>query len=146
MSENSFTPLMAEFLRQLAGEVEKNKALARRLAAPFQSILQASLTGAGTAEKTARKAKSGTKQKQYPTPEGFDPYQVFYDEGSPGLFNALHKMEVDELKGVLGRFTDIPRKDFVRKQNQEILTEMAVQGVKEVAARGLAFGDYKLDI
>lgn len=146
MSENRFTPLMAEFLRHLARELENNRALARRLAEPFQEILQASLAEQRSAVKPASKDKTASKQKQYPAPEGFDPYRVFYDEGSPGLYNALHNMEVDEIKGVLARFTSVARKDFTRKQNREILAEMAVQGVKDVATRGQAFGDYKLDI
>ena len=145
MSENRFTPLMAEFLRHIARELENNRALARRLAEPFQEILQASLAEQRSAAKTAGNAKAG-KQKQYPVPEGFDPYQVFYDEGSPGLYNALHKLEVDEIKGVLARFTSVARKDFARKQNRETLAEMAVQGVKDVATRDQAFGDYKLDL
>ncbi|MEN6327181.1 MAG: hypothetical protein ABFD18_13390 [Syntrophomonas sp.] len=145
MSENKFTPLMAEFLRHMARELENNKALARRLAEPFQEILQASLAEQRSATKTAGNAKAG-KQKQYPVPEGFDPYQIFYDEGSPGLYNALHQLEVDEIKGVLTGFTSIARKDYSRKQNRETLVQMAVQEVKDVATRGQAFGDYKLDL
>lgn len=146
MSENKFTPLMAEFLRHLARELENNKALARRLAEPFQEILQASLTEQRSAAKTAGKSRTDSKPKQYPVPEDFDPYQIFYDEGSPGLYNSLHKLEVDEIKGVLARFTSIARKDFTRKQNRETLVQMAVQEVKDVATRGQAFGDYKLHI
>ncbi|MDD3364783.1 MAG: hypothetical protein PHZ03_07375 [Syntrophomonas sp.] len=144
MSENQFTPLMGDFLRQLAQEVENNKALARRLSEPFQAALLATLESSGN-ESTARKAKSGSKQKKYPVPEGFDPYQIFYDEGGPGLYIKLQSLEVDEIKGLLSQFTPIPRKDYVRKQNQEILLEMLAQAIKNVATRGQAFGDYKLD-
>lgn len=96
--------------------------------------------------KTAGGGKTAAKQKQYPVPEGFDPYQIFYDKGSPGLFNALKQLEIDELKGVLARFTSVARKDYTRRQNREILAEMAAQEVKDIATRGQAFGDYKLDI
>lgn len=146
MSENKFTPLMAEFLRQLAQELENNKALARRLAQPFQDILQASLAEQRSAAKTAGQGKAGGKLKQYPVPEGFDPYKVFYDEGSPGLYNALQHLEADQIKGLLARFTTVERKDYSRKQNHQILVEMMVQGIKDVATRSEAFGDYKLDI
>ncbi len=135
---------MGDFLRQMAQELENNKALARRLAEPFQAVLLAALESSGN-EPTARKAKSVSKQKKYPVPEGFDPYKIFYDEGGPGLYGRLQSLEVDELKGLLSQFTAIPRKDYVRKQNQEILVEMIVQAVKNVATRGQAFGDYKLD-
>lgn len=136
---------MAEFLRHLARELENNKALARRLAEPFENILQESLAEQRSAAKNASKGKTGGKQKQYPVPDGFDPYQIFYDKGSPGLYNALSQLEIDEIKGVLARFTTVARKNFTRKQNRETLVQMAVQEVKDVATRGQAFGDYKLD-
>lgn len=142
MSENRFMPLMAEFLRQIANEVENNKALARRLAEPFQAILNEAV-----AEAKAEKKKTGSgssKTKKYPVPEGFDPYKIFYDEGSPGLYNRLQALEVEELKGVLTQFTNLPRPEYVRKQNHEILVQMVVQGVKEITSRGQAFGDYKM--
>ncbi len=144
MSENKFTPLMAEFLRSLAQELENNKAMARRLAEPFQAMLVESLSNAGT--KASRTEKSESKQKKYPVPDGFDPYKVFYDHGSPGLYTELNLLDIDELKGVLARFTNLPRKDYVRKQKQDVLLEMAVQGIKDIATQGEAFGDYKLDI
>ncbi len=145
MSENNFTPLMAEFLRNLAQELENNKAMARRLAEPFQAMLTEVLVNSGSKAKS-KSGKSDSKQKKYPVPEGFDPYKVFYDLGSPGLYNQLNLMGVDELKGVLANFTNLPRKDYARKQKQEILVEMAVQGVRDIATRGEAFGDYKLDV
>jgi len=135
---------MADFLRQLAQEVENNKALARRLAEPFQAVLHTALSSSAD-KSTTTKAKSGSKQKQYPVPEGLDPAKVFYDEGGPGLYRKLQGLQVDELKGLLSQFTAIPRKDYVRKQNQEMLVEMLVQAIKNVATRGQAFGDYKLD-
>ncbi len=145
MSENNFTPLLAEFLRNLALELENNKAMARRLTEPFQAVLTEALNNAGT-KTTSRSGKSDTKQKKYPVPNDFDPYKIFYDHGSPGLYNALHLLNADELKGVLVRFTSLPRKDYVRKQKQDILVEMVVQGVRDIATRGAAFGDYKLDV
>lgn len=143
MSENNFAPLMAEFLRSLAQELENNKAMARRLAEPFQAALSEALADSGARTK---ESKSSSKQKQYPVPEGFDPFKTFYDTGSPGLYNQLRPFEADELKGILAKFTSIPRKEYARKQKQEILIEMVVQGVKDIATRGEAFGDYKLEL
>lgn len=145
MSENDFTPLMAEFLRKLAQELENNKAMARRLAEPFQTLLAETLKQSGDRTST-RTGQSHSHKKSYPVPDGFDPFKVFYDHGSPGLYNELHLLNPDELKGVLARFTNIPRKDYVRKQKQDILVEMAVQGIKNIVTRGEAFGDYKLDV
>lgn len=145
MSENNLAPLMAEFLRNLAQELENNKAMARRLTEPFQALLTEALNQTGT-KTTSRSGKSEPKQKKYPIPNNFDPFKTFYDHGSPGLYNELHLLNVDELKGVLARFTNLPRKDYVRRQKQDILVEMAVQGVKDIATRGEAFGDYKLDV
>lgn len=136
--------MIADFLRNLAGEIENNKAMAKRLAKPFENLLTETLL-VSTATPGGKSGKTASRTKQYPVPEGFDPYRVFYDEGSPGLYRGLQALQVDELKGVLARFTSIPRKDYVRKQKHELLVEMAVQGVKEVATRGQAFGDYKLD-
>jgi hypothetical protein len=144
MSENKFTPLIADLLRNLAGEIENNKAMAKRLARPFEPLLAETLS-VSTAAGRGKAQKSTSRAKKYPVPEGFDPYKIFYDEGSPGLYRGLQALQVDELKGVLARFTTIPRKDYVRRQKQELLVEMAVQGVKEVATRGQAFADYKLD-
>ncbi len=145
MSENKFAPLMGEFLRNLAQELDNNKAMARRLAEPFQAMLTEILADSGT-RTTIKKEKSAAKQKQYPLPEGFDPYKIFYDVGSPGLYNQLNGLEVDELKGILDKFTNLPRKDYARKQKKEILVEMIIQEVKDRATRGVAFGDYKLDV
>lgn len=144
MSENKFAPLIADLLRNLAGEVENNKAMAKRLARPFEALLTEVLSASATTPESKGK-KTASRAKKYPVPEGFDPYKIFYDEGSPGLYRGLQALQVDELKGVLARFTSISRKDYVRRQKQELLVEMAVQGVKEVATRGQAFGDYKLD-
>ena len=144
MSENNFTPLIAEFLRSLAQELENNKAMARRLAEPFQAVLIATMNEAG--KTSIRQGKSAGKQKKYPVPAGFDPFKIYYDLGSPGLYNQLHLLNVDELKGVLAQFTKLPRKDYVHKQKQDVLVEMAVRGVKDIATQGEAFGDYKLDI
>jgi len=142
MSEYNFTAPMAAFLRQLAQEIENNKAMARRLAEPFQAVLNEVLKAEVPA---TRPKKSGSKTKAYPVPDGFDPYQTFYDEGSPGLYSRLNVLTVDELKGILAKYTTVPRKDYTRKQKHEALVEMVVQGVKDVATRGQAFGDYKLD-
>jgi hypothetical protein len=142
VSENKFAPLMAEFLRHIAQEVENNKALARRLAEPFQAVLNDALAEKKVSSKSAAK----TKQKQYPIPEGLDPYKIYYDEGSPGLYNKLQTLTVDELKGVLAKYTAIPRAQYTRKQKCEDLVQMAVQEIKAVASRGQAFGDYKLDM
>lgn len=144
MSENNFTPLMAEFLRSLAQELENNKAMARRLAEPFQTMLIETLKETG--KTSNRPGKSAGKQKKYPVPAGFDPYKTYYDHGSPGLYSELQRLDIEELKGVLAQFTKLARKDYVRKQKQDVLVEMAVRGVKDIATQGEAFGDYKLDI
>lgn len=143
MSENNFAPLMAEFLRNLAQELENNKAMARRLAEPFQAVLTEALADSGA---RIKETKGSSKQKKYPMPEGIDPFNTFYDMGSPGLYNQLCSLEADELKGILSKFTNIPRKEYARKQKQEVLIEMVVQGVKDIATRGAAFGDYKLEL
>jgi hypothetical protein len=144
MSENKFAPLMAEFLRQLAQEVENNKALARRLAQPFQTVLLESLAAQSERRKKSQ-PRSASKGKKYPVPEGLNPFKIFYDEGSPGLIHRLHNLPVDELKGLLSEFTEIPRKDYTPKQNREILINMLVQEIKNVATRSEAFGNYQLE-
>lgn len=129
---------MTEFLHQLAEEVQNNKRLAGKLAKIWQQL--------ATAEEqmppAARKKKSSAKE--YRCPEDFDAFQVYYDSGSPGLYQSMASFSVDELKGVLSYFTSIPRTDFVRKRDHDILLEMAVEGVKKFAGRSQAFGDYKL--
>ncbi|WP_054693999.1 hypothetical protein [Syntrophomonas palmitatica] len=111
------------------------------MAEPFQAVLKEALE----ANKAGGKSTGKTKAKQYPVPEGFEPYQIYYDEGSPGLYNKLQTLTADELKGVLAQYTAIPRAQYNRKQKSEDLAQMVVQGIKDVASRGQAFGDYKLD-
>lgn len=134
---------MADFLRQLAREIENNKALARRLSEPFQIIFNESLA-ASPSRAAAKSAKGSSKQKKYPVPDDLNPFQVFYDEGSPGLCQRLYALEIDQIKGILSNYTSIPRQEYSRKQNRELLVELAVQGIKNVATHGQEFGDYKL--
>lgn len=140
MSDNIFTPLMGEFLRNLAAEMENNKALARRMAEPFQAVTLEALANSGMVIRS-RTGSNPSKQKKYPIPDGFDPFRIFNDIGSPGLYNHLLALGVDELKGILAHFTNLPRQEYVRKQKQEILAQMIVQTIGEVIAGGAGFGN-----
>lgn len=143
MSEDKLVPLMAEFLRTLARELESNRALARRLAAPLRTALAEAVPLPAVTSKGKR--QKTTKQRKYPVPEGFNPFEIFYNEGSPGLYHHLQSLEIEQLKGVLANFTNIPRQEYVNKRKREPLVEMVVQGVKDVATRGVSFGDYRLE-
>lgn len=83
-------------------------------------------------------------RKKYLPPPDFNPYKVFYDAGSTGLISQLSEMENDELKGILNRFTSTPYREYGSLSNRNLLINMIVVGIKNVATLGAEFGDYVL--
>lgn len=125
---------MADFLRILALEVENNRSLAKRLAVPFEDFLEE------VREKGAVKEKKGKKAKAA-LPEGFDPFQVYYDRGRVGLYEALSSFDTAALKAVIAHFSLDPSRSYTRWRKPEKLMELIVEKVKAGAERGKAFGD-----
>ena len=130
--------MMTEFLYLMAEEIKNNPRLANKLAANWKSIASPLESGPPPAK------KKKTPVKEYHFPEGFDAFKIYYDGGSPGLYHSMASFSVEELKGVLVHFSNFPRADYARKKDRRLLLDMAVEGVKRIAGRSLAFGDYTL--
>ena len=144
--------MITEFLYLLAEEIQTNQRLAnkffsswKKLVLEAKSIPTSALLSESASEivtETAKKKK--TPVKEYLFPDGFDAFQIYYEKGSPGLYHSMTGFSVDELKGVLVHFTNLPRESFVKKRDPQLLLDMAVEGVKKMAGRSQAFGDYKM--
>ncbi|SHH09389.1 hypothetical protein SAMN02745221_01665 [Thermosyntropha lipolytica DSM 11003] len=122
---------MADFLRLLAEEVERNRSLAKRLAVPFEEFL---------AEVKEKGVKSRKKAKAE-VPEGFDPFKVYYDKGSVGLYEALASFDAATLKAILTSFALDPSRSYTRLRKPEKLRDLIVEKVKAMGERGEAFRD-----
>ena len=126
----------------MAEEIQNNQRLANKFAARWKQIeIEKETETSREAVWEKKKKKPG---KEYLYPEGFDAFRIYYDEGSPGLYRCMSGFSADELKGVLVHFTSLPRESYVRKRDNRLLLEMAVEGVKKLAGRSEAFGDFKL--
>lgn len=123
---------MADFLRILAEEVERNRSLAKRLAVPFEEFL---------AEVREKGAKSGKKAKAA-VPEGFDPFKVYYDKGSVGLYEELLSFDTPILKAILTSFALDPSRGYTRLRKPEKLRDLIVEKVRAMGERGEAFRDF----
>lgn len=134
MSADKLALHMAQFLRLLADEVENNKAMAKRLAAPLAEYLAAEGKKASAA--SSLRSKKSTREL---IPEDFDPFEIYYEKGSVGLYSALQPMDAQVLKAVLSYFALDPTRSYTRWRKQERLAEFVVQRVKAMSSRGEAF-------
>lgn len=125
---------MAQFLRLLADEVENNKAMAKRLAAPFKEYLEAEEKKASAVPRSRNK-----KSIRELIPDGFDPFQIYYEKGSVGLYSSLQPMDAQVLKAVLSHFALDPTRSYIRWRKPERLAEFIVQRVKAMSSRGEVF-------
>lgn len=126
---------MAQILRILADEVEGNKRLATRLAAPWQAYLADSMPAtAAASDKPARKKKAASKE-----PPALDPFMAFLEGGSVGLIKALEHVEVQECKTIISHYALDPSRSYVRWRKKERLVEFIVQRVKAIANKGEVF-------
>ena len=86
MSSPDMSKTMVEFLHLLAAEIENNQALGRRLARPFQEYLQQQM----------EPKPAPVRKKSAPVtiiPDNFDPFLIYHDQGSVGLYAALQNFD-----------------------------------------------------
>jgi hypothetical protein len=85
-------------------------------------------------------------RNQYQAPEGLNPFRIYYsDGGSEALRQRLQALSLDEIKGVIAQYTEIPRKMYKNLQDVGICCGLVIQAVGDIATRSQAFGDYRLD-
>lgn len=134
MSAKQFAPFMAEFLRQLALELENNQALAKRLAFPFEQMLAEHKPA-----NVPAKSRSRTPKPEALIPEGFDPFQIYYEQGSPGLYAGLQGLEVPVLKSILAHFALDPARSYTQWRKHERLVNFIVDRVRTMSSKGQVF-------
>ncbi len=134
MSSPDMTAALAGFLRLLAEEVEKNQSLARRLALPFQEWLNQQTKDQVIS--TRRKAVSSV-----PIPEDFDPFRIYHDQGSVGLYAVLQNYDAAQCKAILSRFALDPVRSYSRWRRQDRLAKFIVERVKAMSEKGRVFMD-----
>ena len=125
---------LAAFLRLLAEEVEKNQALAKRLSPPFQEWINASTT-----PKVLPARKKAAKAPEIP--EDFDPFRIYHDQGSTGLYAALQDYDAAQCKVILSKFALDPVRKYSRWRKQERLANFIVERVKAMSEKGRVFMD-----
>jgi len=130
VSDNEVGRQMAEFFRALAVEIENSPALARKLAVPFQNVAQAGGQAAPKRRQTKEKAQ---------VPEGFDPFQIYYDQGGVGLQQALEPLDAVTLKAILTHFALDPARSYTRWRKPERLSAFIIERVKALSNKGQAF-------
>ncbi|QGU00411.1 hypothetical protein SYNTR_1817 [Candidatus Syntrophocurvum alkaliphilum] len=128
MSKDNMGKQMADFLRLLANEIENNQAMAKRLSAPFEEMIQVS-------SKPAVKSK----KEKVRVPEGFDPFKVYYDKGAIGLHSELIEFDAQTLKAILTYFSLDPSRSYTRWRKQERLISLIIEKVKSSSNKGQAF-------
>ncbi|MGS0764523.1 hypothetical protein [Syntrophomonas curvata] len=131
MSSPDMTAALAGFLRLLAEEVEKNQALARRLSLPFQDWLNQPLE----AKVSTRKKTASSVQ----IPEDFDPFRIYHDHGSVGLYAVLQNYDAAQCKAILSYFALDPVRSYSRWRKQERLADFIVERVKAMSEKGRVF-------
>ncbi|MEA1960741.1 MAG: hypothetical protein U9N81_05580 [Bacillota bacterium] len=134
MAANDISKVMAEFLRLLAGEVESNQALAKRLSVPFTEYINQLPDKAPVSPRIPKQ-----KTEKAIVPEGFDPFAIYYEQGSVGLLAALSDKDPAILKAILSHFALDPTRSYTRWRKQERLAEFIVQRVKAMSTKGSAF-------
>lgn len=127
MPANKMGQQMAEFLRLLAGELENNPTLARKLEVPFKELI------------SDNSAKQKKKAGKAAVPKAFDPFQIYYDKGSVGLHNELDTLDVPVLKAILAHFALDPSRSYTRWRKHERLADHIVERVKIMSNKGQAF-------
>jgi hypothetical protein len=135
MAANDLNPVIADFLRLLANEVENNKAMGRRLSAPFIEYFNQQQ------EKRIQPVKTLKKKEKDLLPEGFDPFAIYYEQGSIGLLAALADKDAGTLKAILSHFALDPTRSYSKWRKQERLAAFIIQRVKAMSSKGNAFVD-----
>lgn len=130
MSANELGQQMGEFFRILAAEIENNPALARKLAASFKGMAEASQKPGAAKRK---------KKEEVSIPEGFDPFQIYFDQGRLGLQRALEPLDAPVLKAILTQFALDPSRSYARWRKPERLIELIVERIKAMSNKGQAF-------
>lgn len=135
MSSSDMSTAMADFLRLLAEEVDKNQALAKRLAVPFDELIKKSRP------KSTTSAGKKRKKTNLEVPEGFDPFQIYHDQGRVGLCAALERYDAGQCKAILSHFALDPSRSYVRWRKQERLANFIIERVKAISEKGKVFMD-----
>lgn len=134
MSSPDMSKTIVEFLHLLAAEIENNQALGRRLARPFQEYLEQQM-----------ELKPGpVRKKSAPVtiiPDNFDPFLIYHDQGSVGLYAALQNFDAAQCKEVLRRFALDPSRSYNRWRKQERLANFIVERIKAMSDKGKVFMD-----
>jgi len=134
LSSPDISSAIALFLRLVAEEIEKNQSLAKRLSVPFMELLNAQAVQLVTPRTRSKKAK-----EEAAVPEGFDPFRIYNDQGSVGLYAALQNCDVNQCKAILSHFALDPGRSYVLWRKKERLTDFIVQRVKAMSERGKVF-------
>jgi hypothetical protein len=130
VSNNELGQQMAEFFRALAVEIENSPSLARKLVVPFQNVAAAGRQAA---------PKKRTSRSKVSVPEGFDPFQIYYDQGGLGLQQALEPMDAATLKAILNHFALDPTRSYTRWRKEERLMAYIIERVKALSNKGQVF-------
>lgn len=85
-----------------------------------------------------------SSQDKCQVPVELNPYEIYYNTGSPGLYTKLSALDTSELKAVIACFLPIPLHETINIDDNSILIDKIVREIKEIANRGAAFGDYTL--
>lgn len=134
MSSNNFSTHLSSLFHILADEVENNQRLARKLALPLKELLAEEAS-----DTQASRRSSSKKSTAIPVPDGFDPFQIYHETGSVGLYTALENLNAAECKAVLGHFGLDPSRNYSRLRKKEKLADLIVQRVKAMTGKGEAF-------
>jgi len=132
LSAPDMSKIMATFFRLLAEEVEHNHAMAKRLSAPLEEFLKQEMETV----KPRRKKNQGAE-----LPQDFDPFRIYHDQGSVGLYAALQIFDAGQCKTILSKFALDPGRTYVRWRKQERLAGFIVERVKAVSEKGMVFMD-----
>ncbi|MDD4802492.1 MAG: hypothetical protein PHF24_06070 [Syntrophomonas sp.] len=136
MSYPEISTAMASFLRLMAEEIEKNQALAKRMSVPFKEMMDAQAEKAKVSRSSKRKV-----QEENAVPEGFDPFRIYNDLGSVGLFASLQDFDTKQCKAILSHFAMDPGRSYALWRKKERLADFIVERVKAMSERGKVFLD-----
>jgi len=133
MSKSNPGPYMAEFLRQLAREVENNKSLSRRLSTPFFDYIKTCENKKPSENKRPQQASKNL------IPEGFDPFMIYHEKGGVGLLSSLQDMDVSTLKAILAEYGLDPARTYTRWRKHERLSALILERIKAMSNKGRVF-------
>ena len=134
MSSPDISSAMASFLRLVAEEIEKNQSLAKRLSVPFKEIIDSQAEQMKAPRSPRKQAK-----EEAAVPEGFDPFRIYNDRGSVGLYAALQNCDVNQCKAILSHFALDPGRSYALWRKKERLADFIVERVKAMSERGKVF-------